>query len=151
MSEHRASLSWSRGDRGFAYKEYSRDHGWTFPRSGEALKASAAVKYLGSEDRVDPEEAFVASLASCHLLTFLAVASMSGYVVDTYEDEPVGVLEAGPDKRLWLSKVTLRPRAVFSGAKLPSPEQLQALHEKAHKECFLANSVKTEVVWELPA
>ncbi|MEZ5431613.1 MAG: OsmC family protein [Verrucomicrobiales bacterium] len=118
-------------------------------RSGRSLEASAAVKYLGSEDRVDPEEAFVASLASCHLLTFLAVASMSGHTVDQHEDSPIGLLEPGPDKRPWLSRIALHPRVVFSGAKLPGPEQLEALHEKAHKECFLANSVKTEVTWEI--
>ncbi|MGB3120005.1 MAG: OsmC family protein [Verrucomicrobiales bacterium] len=149
MSEHRALLTWNRGDRGFTYKEFSRDHDWAFPRSGRSLEASAAVTYLGSEDRVDPEEAFVASLASCHLLTFLAVASMSGYTVDQYEDSPIGLLEPGPDKRPWLSRIVMHPRVVFSGAKLPGPEQLEALHEKAHKECFLANSVKTEVTWEI--
>ncbi|MCX4239457.1 OsmC family protein [Paraliomyxa miuraensis] len=148
MSHHRASLSWSRADAGFGYKEYPRDHQWTFPRSGQALKAAAAPEFLGGPDCVDPEEAFTAALASCHLLTFLAIASMSGYVVDSYEDEPVGFLEKAEDGKPWLAKVVMRPRIAFSGEKRPTPEQVTQLHEKAHRECFLARSVKTEVTWE---
>ncbi len=150
MSEHHANLSWSRGDSGFGYKEYPRTHTWTFPRSGQTLQAAAAPAFLGAEDCVDPEEAFVAALASCHMLTFLAVASMSGYVVDRYDDAPVGHLEKGENGKLWLARVAMRPRIVFSSEKQPTPEDLETLHEKAHRECFLANSVKTEVTWESP-
>lgn len=150
MSEHHASLSWRRGDRGFGYKEYSRNHQWQFPGSGQSLRASAAPDYLGDADCVDPEEAYVAALASCHLLTFLAIASMSGFTVEQYEDDPIGTLEKGESGKPWLSRVLLRPRIQFSGDKQPSPEQLAQLHEKAHRECFLANSVKTEIRWELP-
>lgn len=148
MSEHHATLSWSRGDGGFQYKEYSRTHAWTFPRSGQSLKAAAAPAYLGAEDCVDPEEAFTAALASCHMLTFLAIASMSGYVVDRYEDNPVGYLEKAEDGKPWLSRVEMRPEIVFSGPKVPSTGDLEKLHEKAHHECFLARSVKTEVTWK---
>lgn len=148
MSEHHATLSWARGEAGFGYKEYPRSHGWTFPRSGQSLQASAAPDYLGEADCVDPEEGFVAALASCHLLTFLAIASMSGYVVDRYEDAPVGHLEKGPDGKPWLARVVLHPRIEFSGEKKPSPEELDKLHAKSHHECFLAKSVKTEVSWE---
>ncbi len=148
MSEHHATLSWSRGDSGFGYKEYSRTHSWTFPRSGQSLRAAAAPAFLGAEDCVDPEEAFAAALASCHMLTFLAVASMSGYVVDRYDDAPVGYLEKGENGKPWLARVALRPKIIFSGEKQPSPEELAKLHEKAHRECFLANSAKTAVTWE---
>lgn len=148
MSEHHATLSWSRGESGFSYKEYSRTHTWTFPRSGQSVQAAAAPAFLGKDDCVDPEEAFAAALASCHLLTFLAIASMSGYVVDRYEDAPVGYLEKGENGKLWLARVVMHPKIVFSGEKQPSPEDLSRLHEKAHHECFLANSVKTEVTWE---
>ncbi len=148
MSHHLATLTWSRGDAGFGYKEYPRDHTWTFPRSGQSLKAAAAPDFLGGPDCVDPEEAFTAALASCHMLTFLAIASMSGYVVDHYEDEPIGHLEKAEDGKPWLSRVIMRPRVTFSGNKQPTTEQLRQLHEKAHKECFLARSVKTDITWE---
>jgi len=147
MSEHHATLLWSRGASGFGYKEYSRTHIWTFPRSGQSVQAAAAPAFLGKDDCVDPEEAFAAALASCHLLTFLAIASMSGYVVERYEDSPVGHLEKGENGKLWLARVVMRPKIVFSGEKQPTSEDLARLHEKAHHECFLANSVKTEVTW----
>ncbi|MCB1231201.1 MAG: OsmC family protein [Verrucomicrobiae bacterium] len=148
MSQHQAKLSWTRGDAGFGYKEYPRDHQWTFPRSGQTLKAAAAPDFLGGPDCVDPEESFTAALTSCHLLTFLAIASMSGYVVDSYEDEPVGYLEKAEDGKPWLAKVVMHPTITFSGDKQPTPEQVEMLHEKSHKECFLARSVKTEITWE---
>ncbi len=147
MSEHKTILKWQRGGTGFGYKEYSRDHQWHYPRSGQSLRASAAPEYLGSADSTDPEEAFTAALASCHMLTFLAIAAMSGYTVDSYEDEAVGFLEKGDNKKPWLARVKLGPKIVFSGAKQPSATELEKLHEKAHHECFLANSVKTEIIW----
>lgn len=147
MSEHQATLSWSRGDSGFGYKDYSRTHEWRFPKSGQTVRAAAAVEFLGTPDCVDPEEAFTASLASCHMLTFLAYAAMNGHVVDRYEDEAVGYLEKAADGRPWLARVVLHPRVTFSGAKVPTPEQVEKLHQKAHHECFLARSVKTEVTW----
>ncbi|MEO0413621.1 MAG: OsmC family protein [Verrucomicrobiota bacterium] len=147
MSEHKVNVSWERGDAGFGYKEYPRQHGWVFPRSEQALNVSAAVEYLGDADCVDPEEAFTASLASCHMLTFLAIASMSGFVVDSYTDQAVGHLAKGENGKPWLAKVEMNPTITFSGDKTPSSEDLEKLHHKAHQECFLANSVKTEVTW----
>jgi|LakMenEpi03Aug12_release.lakeMendotaPanAssembly.Ray.scaffolds.fasta_scaffold210743_2 organic hydroperoxide reductase OsmC/OhrA len=145
MSEHHATLTWARNGADFGYKEYSRTHLWTFPRSGQTVKAAAAPAFLGAEDCVDPEEAYVAALSSCHLLTFLAIASRSGLVVDRYVDHPVGFLEKGDHGKPWLSRIELRPEITFSGEKQPSPEDLASLHDKAHHECFLANSVRTEV------
>lgn len=147
MSEHQATLTWTRGDAGFGYKEYSRTHQWTFPKSGQTVRAAAAIEYLGTPDSVDPEEAFTAALASCHMLTFLAIASMSGYVVDAYEDNVIGFLEKAEDGKPWLARVVMHPVIRFSGDKQPTPEQLETLHEKSHKECFLARSVKTEISW----
>ncbi len=147
MSEHQANLTWKRGESGFAYKEYTRNHRWDFPSNNQFLNASAAPKYLGCEDCVDPEEAYVASLASCHMLTFLAVASMSGFVVDSYQDQAVGRLSPNENKKMIITKISLNPVIKFSGDKIPDSDQLEQLHKKAHQECFLANSVKTEIVW----
>ncbi|MEM9281038.1 MAG: OsmC family protein [Verrucomicrobiota bacterium] len=147
MSEHKATLTWTRGENDFGYKEYPRGHQWTFPRSSQSINASAAPDYLGDPDAADPEEAFTAALASCHMLTFLAIASMSGFVVDRYEDSAVGHLEKGENGKPWLARITMSPVITFSGDKQPSPEDLEKLHEKAHHECFLANSVKTEITW----
>ncbi|MEC5125288.1 OsmC family protein [Verrucomicrobiales bacterium BCK34] len=147
MSEHKTTLTWKRGDSGFGYKEFPRKHNWSFPRSEQSLNASAAPAYLGDADCVDPEEAFSAALTSCHMLTFLAIASMSGFVVDSYEDNATGYLEKGENGKPWLAKVVMNPKVTFSGDKMPSPEDIEKLHRKAHHECFLANSVKTEVTW----
>ena len=147
MSEHKTILRWERDGSDFSYKTYPRNHGWEFPRSGQSLRASAAPEYLGDADCVDPEEAFTAALTSCHMLTFLAIASMSGFVVDSYEDEAIGRLEKGDDGKPWLAKVEMNPRIVFSGDKEPSESDIEKLHEKAHHECFLARSVKTGITW----
>ncbi|MDF1860730.1 MAG: OsmC family protein [Verrucomicrobiales bacterium] len=147
MSEHKTKLTWKRNDSGFGYKEYPRTHQWEFPRSGQALNASAAPEYLGDADCADPEEAFSAALSSCHMLTFLAIASMSGFVVDSYEDEAVGHLEKADDGRPWLAKLEMHPQIAFSGDKIPSAADIETLHGKAHHECFLARSVKTEITW----
>jgi len=147
MSEHKTKLTWKRKDSGFGYKEFPRGHEWGFPRSGQTLRASAAPEYLGDADRADPEEAFTAALTSCHMLTFLAISSMSGFVVESYEDEAVGHLEKADDGKPWLAKVEMHPKIEFSGDKIPSPEDIEKLHEKSHHECFLARSVKTEITW----
>ena len=147
MSEHKTKLTWKRKDSGFGYKEFPRGHEWGFPRSGQTLRASAAPEYLGDADRADPEEAFTAALTSCHMLTFLAISSMSGFVVDSYEDEAIGLLRKADDGKPWLAKVEMHPKIEFSGDKIPSPEDIEKLHEKSHHECFLARSVKTEITW----
>jgi organic hydroperoxide reductase OsmC/OhrA len=144
MSEHRATVSWSRGGRDFGYKNYSRDHVWRFP-GGVEVPASATPAYLGSPDRVDPESALVAALSSCHMLTFLALASNRGFVVESYEDEAVGYVEKNAQGKLAVTRVELRPRIVFGGEKKPSAADLDWLHDKAHRECFIANSVTAEV------
>ena len=147
MSEHKTILSWQRGDRSFDYKNYPRKHTWEFPRSGESLSASAAPQFLGDAGCVDPEEAFTAALASCHMLTFLAIASMSGWTIDEYRDDAVGFLEKAEDGKPWLARVEMHPEITFSGEKTPSPEEIEKMHEKSHRECFLARSVKTEISW----
>jgi organic hydroperoxide reductase OsmC/OhrA len=147
MSEHRATIDWKRSTPEFTYQTYNRDHDWTFD-AGITVRASAAPGYLGNESCVDPEEAFVASLSSCHMLTFLAIAAKKRFVVDRYRDEAVGWLAKDGDGRLAITRVTLRPEIGFSGEKLPTPDDLRELHDQAHRACFIANSVKTEVVVE---
>jgi organic hydroperoxide reductase OsmC/OhrA len=147
MSEHRATIEWKRETPDFAYETYNRDHDWRFD-AGITVRASATPAYQGSESCVDPEEAFVASLSSCHMLTFLAVAARKKYIVDGYHDEAVGVLAKDAGGRLAITRVTLRPRVTFGGERQPTPEELRQLHDQAHHACFIANSVKTEVAVE---
>jgi organic hydroperoxide reductase OsmC/OhrA len=147
MSEHHATIDWERETLDFAYESYNRDHDWSFD-AGVTVRASAAPAYLGSESCVDPEEAFVASLSSCHMLTFLALAARKRYVVDGYRDEAVGVLGKDAEGRLAMTRVTIRPQVAFGGEKQPTTEELHQLHDRAHHACFIANSVKTEVIVE---
>ena len=144
MSEHKATIVWARNGADFGYKTYPRDHAWRFD-NGIEIPGSAAPAYLGNPDRVDPEGAFVAALASCHMLTFLALASNRGFVVDSYEDCAVGHLGKNANGKMAVIRIDLHPQITFSGAKLPAHTDLDWLHDKAHKECFIANSVNTEV------
>jgi organic hydroperoxide reductase OsmC/OhrA len=148
MSEHRAVIQWRRETADFKYENYNRDHDWDFD-AGISIRASAAPAYLGSATCVDPEEAFVASVSSCHMLTFLAIASRKQYVVDDYRDEAIGVLEKDATGRLAITKATLKPQIKFGGEKTPTPEELAHMHDQAHHGCFIANSVKTEVTVKL--
>jgi organic hydroperoxide reductase OsmC/OhrA len=147
--EYRASLKWTRGGATFTDQRYSRGHTWSFdggivvPASSSPL--SVRLPYSVAE-AVDPEEAFVAALASCHLLTFLYIAAKQGYVIDSYADDAVGEMTKNERGKMWVSKVILRPAITFTGAKRPSPEQFDELHHLAHEECFIANSVKSEVI-----
>jgi organic hydroperoxide reductase OsmC/OhrA len=144
MSEHRATVRWQRGDNPFDYERYPRDHDWDFGL-GLTVPASAAPDYFGSAERCDPEKALVAALSSCHMLTFLAIASKKGYVVDAYEDAAVGVLEKNAEGRLAVTRVSLAPQVRFGGERRPSAEELARMHESAHRNCFIANSVRTAV------
>jgi organic hydroperoxide reductase OsmC/OhrA len=156
MAEHlyHATVAWKRqADADFPKGRYSRGHVWRFD-GGVEVKAAASPhvvpKAFTPEDAVDPEEAFVASLSSCHMLTFLDLARRAGFVIDSYEDAAEGVMEKNAAGRLWVSKVTLRPRIVWAGASPPA-DQLDRLHHDAHDLCFIANSVTTDVRVESPA
>jgi organic hydroperoxide reductase OsmC/OhrA len=146
MSEHVVDVSWSRGEHEFTYQTYSRDHEWHFD-SGVTVRGSANPAYLGSESAVDPEEAFVAALSSCHMLTFLAIAAKKRLVVDSYDDHAVGVMAKNEAGRLAITQVTLRPKISFAG-QTPDAETLERMHHRSHQECFIANSVTTEVTVE---
>jgi organic hydroperoxide reductase OsmC/OhrA len=147
MSEHKITLTWKRGDTPFEYQKYPRDHTWKFD-GGHEMQASAAPAFLGNPKNVDPEEAFVASLSSCHMLTFLAVAAKKKFVLDEYVDEAVGHMEKNAEGKMAITHVTLKPRIKFSGDKQPNDQELDEMHHTAHDQCFIANSVKTEITVE---
>ncbi len=149
MSEYVAKIVWTRGDQEFAGNKYSRAHEWEFD-GGLKVPASSAPSVvpvpMSVEENVDPEEAFVASLSSCHMLWFLAVAGKKRFIVDSYIDNARGYLEKFEGSKMWMSKVELRPEITFSGDKQPNAEELEKLHEMAHENCYIANSVATEIV-----
>lgn len=149
MSEHIATLDWKRGDTAFDYKNYSRNHTWSFG-SGVSVTASAAEDFLGDPEQVDPEQAFTAALASCHMLTFLAICSMSKITVESYRDRAVGQLAKNEAGKLVITRIDLYPEIVFAEGSAPSPKMLERLHHKAHADCFLANSVTCEIITHLP-
>jgi len=147
MHEYRATTTWRRTSADFTYETYNRAHEVTFG-GGEVVPWSAAPEFKGDADRVNPEEAYVAALSTCHLLTFLAIAARKRFIVDSYLDEATGVMERTPEGRFWVSKVTLRPKVTFSGTRQPTTEEISSLHHAAHENCFVANSVRTEVAVE---
>lgn len=147
MSEHKAIVEWKRETDTFSYETYNRDHVVIFD-GGVRMPGTAAPAYRGNPDRVDPESALVAALSSCHMLTFLAIAAKKQLVVDGYRDQAVGFLEKNTKGKLAVTRVILRPKVTFGGRTLPTPEQIAGLHERAHAECFIANSVTTEVTVE---
>jgi organic hydroperoxide reductase OsmC/OhrA len=149
MSEHKATISWKRSGPDFLKGKYSRAHTWSFD-GGAIVPASPAPTSVpapwSDPASVDPEEAFVASISSCHMLTFIFLASRKGFQVDSYFDEAVGVMTKNERGIPWVSSVTLHPKIAYSGEKLPTPADEEDLHHHAHEQCFIANSVKTEVV-----
>lgn len=144
--EYRAGIHWERGGAVFTDNRYSRGHSWRFD-GGVVVPASSSpytVRVPQSvEAAVDPEEALVAALASCHMLWFLSLAAAAGWRVDDYSDEAAGVMGRNAAGKIAMLSVTLRPRVRFSGEHLPVREDVAQLHERAHEECFIANSVTT--------
>lgn len=148
MATYSVEVIWSRGNQNFLDNKYSRRH---------LLRLDGGIEVPGSSsphvvplpysapDAIDPEEAFVSSLSSCHMLWFLSLAVKNGFVVDQYHDGAQGRMERNTEGKLFMSVVTLRPTVLFSGEILPTASEIEALHHQAHQECFIANSVKTEV------
>jgi organic hydroperoxide reductase OsmC/OhrA len=146
MSEHRVDVAWERRGGPFEYESFDRTHRWSFG-GGPALEASSAPEYQGRADLPNPEQALAVALSSCHMLTFLSLAARRRIVVESYRDEASAFLGKDGEGRLAVTRVVLRPRIAFAGEP-PAPEALARLHEQAHKYCFIANSVRTEVVVE---
>ena len=151
MANHTATVVWERATNDpFAGSRFSRAHRWSFD-GGLNLPASsspAVIPRYSDPAGIDPEEAFIASLSSCHMMTFLYLAAKRGLIINRYEDHAEGELTRNEDGRFWLSRVTLRPRIDWDGEP-PDTATADELHHLAHEECFIANSVRTEVKWEL--
>ncbi|HXD73040.1 MAG TPA: OsmC family protein [Vicinamibacterales bacterium] len=146
---YEATVTWARqGSEKFTDNRYSRAHQWAFD-GGVTVKASSSPSVvplpLSDASAVDPEEALVASASSCHMLYFLFFAAKRGFVVDRYEDQASGVLEKNAAGKMFMSKITLRPQVTFSGDKSPTADEMQAMHHSAHEECFIAQSLKSEM------
>lgn len=152
MSEYSATIEWKRGaDEAFTDKKYSRAHelcfdgGVTVPASASPHSVPAPYSLAAA---VDPEEAFIASISSCHMLWFLAVAAKRRFVVDSYTDAATGILAKEKSGKIVMTRVTLRPVVKFSGGAAPSSSEFASMHHEAHEECYIANSVKTEIALE---
>lgn len=150
MATYTAKISWKNdAPDTFTKNRYTRGHTWSFD-GGTVVPASSsphAVRVPFSvEEAVDPEEALVATASSCHMLTFLWIAAQRGFVIDSYEDNAVGEMTKGDDGKQWISKITLDPQIGWSGEKTPTAEELAEMHHAAHEGCYIANSIKSEVV-----
>ncbi|MBX3357456.1 MAG: OsmC family protein [Phycisphaeraceae bacterium] len=148
MGEYTAVIQWKRAGAAFTDNRYSREHLWRFD-GGIEVPASSSPQVvpvpMSAVAAVDPEEAFIASLSSCHMLWFLSIAAKRGFVVDSYRDEALGVMARNSAGRMAMTLVTLRPAVEFGGERLPAADDLITLHHEAHEQCFIANSVQTEV------
>lgn len=144
MTEHTASVHWMRRNHPFTYEGFSRDHSVGF-ENGQVALASAAPGYLGNGEALNPETLLLGALASCHMLTFLAVAAKRGYVVESYADQAIGTLARNIEGKIAITRVRLQPKIVFSGEKIPDDAELARLHARAHDNCFIANSIRSEV------
>jgi organic hydroperoxide reductase OsmC/OhrA len=148
MSTYTATIAWQRDGQPFTDRRYRRQHQWRFD-GGAVVAASSSPQVvplpMSDAAGVDPEEAFVASLSSCHLLWFLDIACRAGWVVDAYQDDASGLLATNEEGRLAMTVVTLRPLVRFAGARQPDAAEIARLHHAAHAACFIVNSVRTDV------
>lgn len=143
MSEHSATISWSRAPHEDEPATYSRSH--TSQMKDQALRVSSSVEFKGDADHADPEQMLVSALASCHMLFFLAIAEAKGFAVESYEDTATGALGKGEDGRMAITHIVLRPRVGFVGDSPPDATAIEKIHASAHRNCFIANSITAEV------
>lgn len=148
MSEYKATIKWKNTGPDFLKGKYSREHTWSFD-GGVTVNASSSPAVVpvpySNPAYVDPEEAFVASASSCHMLTFVWLASRQGFQVETYEDEAIGIMAKNEKGVPWVSSITLNPKITYGGEKQPTQTELERLHHQAHEQCYIANSIKTSV------
>jgi organic hydroperoxide reductase OsmC/OhrA len=151
MHRYEATIVWQRGDQTFTDNRYRRTHEWRFD-GGARVPASASPQSvplpMSDPAVVDPDEALVAATASCHMLFFLSHAAKNGFIVDSYVDEADGVLQENDAGRMAITRITLRPQVVFSGERQPRADDIAAMHHDAHAQCYVANSLRSEIVIE---
>ena len=154
MHTYTARITWRRDGAAFSGGRYSRAHEWSFD-GGVTVPASASPRHVPAPysvvEAVDPEEAVIAAASSCHMLMFLWLAARRGLIVESYTDDASAALEKNQEGRLALGRITLRPQVRFGGDEPPTAEELTALHHEAHEECYVANSLKCDVVVEIAA
>jgi organic hydroperoxide reductase OsmC/OhrA len=147
--KYTANIIWKKKEtESFKDKKYSRGHTWVFD-GGLELPASASPQVvplpMSIESAVDPEEAFVAAISSCHMLFFLSIAANSNYIIETYDDQAEGIMSKNEHGQMVMGDIILKPKIVFSGTTIPSAEQIAELHNSAHHKCYLANSIKSTI------
>ena len=147
MSIHKVKINWKNEKEDFSYFAYDRTHTWEF-EGGKIMKASAAPEYMGAIEYINPEEALAAALSSCHMMSFLYVASKKKFVLESYEDDSEALLEKNANNKMAITKMYLKPKVTFRGENQPDKAAIDALHHLAHEECFIANSVLTEIIIE---
>lgn len=151
MHTYEATVSWKKGDQNFSDNRYSRAHVWRFDGGAQVAASSSPLSVpepMSVAANVDPEEALIAATSSCHMLFFLSFAAKRGFVIDDYVDHASGVMEKNEAGKIAITRITLRPAITFSGERRPTSEQLAELHHRSHEECYIANSIKAEIVIE---
>lgn len=151
MHIYQATISWSRQGQEFVDNRYSRGHLWSFDGGAQVPASSSPLSVplpMSVAENVDPEEALVAATSSCHMLFFLSFAARGGFVVDSYVDRAEGIMEKNAEGKVAITRVTLRPRITFAGARQPTAEELAHMHHESHERCYIANSLKAEIVVE---
>lgn len=151
MHTYDATVAWNRGDQKFIDNRYSRGHAWRFD-GGLEVPASSSPHVvplpMSVAANVDPEEALVASVSSCHMLFFLGIAAKRGFVVDSYVDRASGIMEKNSEGKIAMTRITLRPEIVFGGERAPTRDEIDRIHHESHEQCFIANSLKTDIIVE---
>jgi organic hydroperoxide reductase OsmC/OhrA len=149
MTQFKATIAWERGAQPFADQRYSRAHAWRFD-GGLTVPGSSSPQSvplpMSDPAAVDPEEALVAALSSCHMLFFLSIAAQHGFIVDRYVDQATGLMDRNAEGRMAMTRITLAPAIAFSGARMPAPSEVDAMHHAAHDKCYIANSIKADVI-----
>jgi peroxiredoxin-like protein len=148
MGAHLASIHWQRNGQDFNYEVYDRTFTIKFS-GGTTIQASNPTEYFGKQELSNPEELLVSALSGCYMQTFLAVACKYGYVIDSYTDEAVGITDKNERGKISVTKITLHPKIKFSGSKLPDDNAINKMREKAHENCFISNSINSQVNIEI--
>lgn len=149
MHTYEATVTWRRGEQKFSDKRYSRAHEWTFDGGARVPASSSPLSVplpMSDAASVDPEEALVAAVSSCHMLFFLSFAAKRGLVVDSYTDQAFGTMEKNDEGKMAITRITLQPKIVFSGERQPAADELETMHRDSHEECYIANSIKAQVI-----